>query len=289
MKGIILAGGKGSRLYPLTEAINKQLLPVYDKPMVYYPLTTLIENGIKEICIISHKELIPLYKGLLGDGKRFGIELRYLEQKAPRGIPEAFIIAQRFIGGDNVTLILGDNIFYGSGSVFARAFKKFEKGATIFAYEVEDPSSYGVIEFNAKTKKAISLEEKPTSPKSNYAIPGLYIYDNSVIELSKGLKPSPRGELEITDVNRHYANYDLLNVYKTNRGCAWLDAGSCNTLYESASYVQVIEKRQGIKIGCPEEAALIKKFITKKDLQNIIENTPESEYKKYLKKLCTNH
>ena len=285
MKGIILAGGTGSRLYPLTEVCNKQLLPVYDKPMIYYPLTTLIENRIKNICIISSKESLGKFEQLLGSGSRFGIKINYKIQDNPNGIPEAFLIAKDFIGKGNVSLILGDNIFSGAGS-FRKAFKEFKSGGTIFAYEVIDPREYGVVLFDKDTKKALSLEEKPKEPKSKYAVPGLYIYDSSVVSVSENLKPSQRGELEITDVNRYYMNSGNLKVYKMSRGCAWLDAGSSSTLQDSSLYVQTVEKRQGVKLGCPEEEALYNKFITREKLLTIINDMPECEYKNYLSGLC---
>ena len=284
MKGIILAGGKGSRLYPLTNIINKSLLPVYDKPMIYYPLSTLIENKINEIIIISSLEYISFYKELLKDGSQFGIKLHYLIQTEPKGIAEAFIIAADLIKNEKVCLILGDNIFYGD-TTFKKAFKNFDSGATIFGYEVNDPERYGVVEFD-ESGQAISIEEKPPQPKSKYAIPGLYLYDEEVAEIAKSLKPSPRGELEITDINKNYLKRKKLKVQKMNRGCAWLDAGTCASLHESAAYVQAIEARQGIKIGCPEEAALDSGLLSLKNFKNSLNSMPESEYKNYLKKIC---
>lgn len=285
MKGIILTGGKGSRLYPLTNIINKSLLPIYDKPMIYYPLSTLIENKINEIIIISSSEYISFYEKLLKNGSQFGIKLHYLIQPDPKGIAEAFIIAADLIKNENVCLILGDNIFYGD-SVFKKAFKNFNEGATIFGYEVNDPERYGVIEFD-DSEQPISIEEKPSQPKSKYAIPGLYLYDKNVVEIAKSLKPSQRGELEITDVNKNYLKRKKLKVYKMNRGCAWLDAGTCASLHESAAYVQTIEMRQGIKIGCPEEAALSSGLLSLKNFKNTLNSIPEGEYKNYLKKICT--
>jgi len=285
MKGIILAGGAGSRLFPLTTIINKSLLPVYDKPMVYYPLSTLIENNINEIIIISSPEHIPFYKKLLNDGAQWGVNIEYIEQLAPKGIAEAFILSKQKIKNENVSLILGDNIFYGGG-MFNGAFKSFSSGATIFGYEVEDPERYGVVDFDSGGR-VLSIEEKPEKPKSRYAVPGLYLYDENVSSIAESLKPSPRGELEITDINKYYLNSNKLNVFKINRGCAWLDAGTCTSLHESSAYVQAIEKRQGIKIGCVEEAALNAGFLSTKNLKDLIDKTPNGEYKQYLKKICT--
>ncbi|MBI3191145.1 MAG: glucose-1-phosphate thymidylyltransferase RfbA, partial [Pedosphaera parvula] len=247
MKGIILAGGAGSRLYPLTLVASKQLQPVYDKPMVYYPLTTLIEGGVREFCLISTPQDLPRFQQLLGDGSQWGLAIEYRMQARPEGIAQAFLIAESFIGADAVTLVLGDNVFYG-GDVFQRAFAEFATGATIFGYHVNDPQRYGVVEFDA-SGRAISIEEKPKQPKSNYAVPGLYIYDNAVVETTKSLRPSARGELEITDVNLAYLRRGQLRVYRLNRGFAWLDAGTSSSLHEASAYVQTIEKRAGIKIG----------------------------------------
>jgi len=280
MKGIILAGGAGSRLYPLTLVASKQLQPVYDKPMVYYPLTTLIEGGIRELCLISTPHDLPRFRQLLGDGSRFGITIEYREQPQPEGIAQAFLIAEDFIGNDSVTLILGDNIFYG-GDTFHRAFAEFKSGATIFGYHVNDPERYGVVEFDAHGK-AVSIEEKPKSPKSNYAVPGLYIYDNQVVGITKKLKPSARGELEITAVNVEYLRRGLLRVHRLNRGFAWLDAGTSSSLHEASAYVQTIEKRQGIKIGCPEEAAFRSGFLSLAQLEALTERIPKCEYREYL-------
>lgn len=251
MKGIILAGGAGSRLYPLTRVASKQLQPVYDKPMVYYPLTTLIEGGIRDICLISTPQDLPRFQQLLGDGKAWGLNLVYREQAKPEGIAQAFLIAADFVGNDAVTLILGDNVFYG-GDSFQKAFSEFKEGAMIFGYHVHDPERYGVVEFDAQGK-AISIEEKPRQPRSNYAVPGLYIYDNDVIGMVKAQKPSARGELEITDVNREYMQRRKLSVVRLGRGFAWLDAGTSSSLHEASAYVQTIEKRAGIKIGCPRK------------------------------------
>lgn len=280
MKGIILAGGAGSRLYPLTLVASKQLQPVYDKPMVYYPLTTLIEGGIREICLISTPQDLPRFRQLFGEGRQWGLSLEYREQPRPEGIAQAFLIAESFIGRDSVALILGDNIFYG-GDSFQRAFNEFQGGAVIFGYHVHDPRRYGVVEFDA-SGRAISIEEKPQHPRSNYAVPGLYIYDNQVIEIAKGLKPSARGELEITDVNVEYLRRGQLRVYRLSRGFAWLDAGTSSSLHEASAYVQTIEKRQGIKIGCPEEAAFRQGFIGLDELIKLVEQMPRCEYRDYL-------
>jgi glucose-1-phosphate thymidylyltransferase len=282
MKGIILAGGAGSRLYPLTLVASKQLQPVYDKPMVYYPLTTLIEGGIRELCLISTPHDLPRFKQLLGDGSRFGVTIDYREQEKPAGIAQAFLIAESFIGKDSVTLILGDNIFYG-GDTFQKAFADFKSGATIFGYHVNDPERYGVVEFDA-TGKAVSIEEKPKAPKSNYAVPGLYIYDNEVVAITKNLKPSARGELEITAVNVEYLRRGTLRVQRLNRGFAWLDAGTSSSLHEASAYVQTIEKRAGIKIGCPEEAAFRSGLATLAQLEQIVTAMPNCEYREYLAK-----
>ena len=280
MKGIILAGGAGSRLYPLTLVASKQLQPVYDKPMVYYPLTTLIEGGVRELCLISTPQDLPRFRQLLGDGARFGVKFDYREQPRPEGIAQAFLIAESFIGTDAVTLILGDNIFYG-GESFLRAFREFQSGATIFGYHVHDPERYGVVEFDAHGK-AVSIEEKPKQPRSNYAVPGLYIFDNAVIGITKNLKPSARGELEITAVNVAYLNRGALRVQRLNRGFAWLDAGTSSSLHDASAYVQTIEKRAGIKIGCPEEAAFRQGFVSLADLESIVSAMPNCEYRQYL-------
>jgi glucose-1-phosphate thymidylyltransferase len=280
MKGIILAGGAGSRLYPLTLVASKQLQPVYDKPMVYYPLTTLIEGGIRELCLISTPQDLPRFKQLLGDGSRFGLRIEYREQPRPEGIAQAFLIAESFIAGDPVTLILGDNIFYG-GDVFSRAFAEFTGGAAIFGYHVNDPERYGVVEFDANGQ-AISIEEKPKQPRSNYAVPGLYIYDQQVVELVKAQKPSARGELEITDLNVSYLRRGRLRVYRLSRGFAWLDAGTSSSLHEASAYVQTIEKRAGIKIGCPEEAAFRNGFLKLPQLEELVSRMPRCEYREYL-------
>lgn len=280
MKGIILAGGAGSRLFPLTLVASKQLQPVYDKPMVYYPLTTLIENGVRELCLISTPHDLPRFRQLLGSGTSWGISIEYREQARPAGIAQAFLIAESFIGADPVTLILGDNVFYGSDG-FRNAFASFEDGATIFGYRVHDPERYGVVEFDP-SGQAISIEEKPKAPRSNYAVPGLYLYDNQVVEITRGLKPSARGEWEITDVNVAYLRRGQLRVHQLSRGFAWLDAGTSSSLHEASAYVQTIEKRQGIKIGCPEEAAYRSGFLSRKDLEKLAAQMPNCEYRDYL-------
>ena len=280
MKGIVLAGGAGSRLFPLTLVASKQLQPVYDKPMVYYPLTTLIEGGIRELCLISTPHDLPRFKQLLGDGSAWGLSIEYREQPRPAGIAQAFLIAESFIGADAVTLILGDNIFYG-GDTFHRAFVEFKTGAAIFGYHVNDPERYGVVEFGADGQ-ALSIEEKPKQPKSNYAVPGLYLYDNNVVALAKQLKPSARGELEITDLNVAYLRRGALRVYRVGRGFAWLDAGTSSSLHEASAYVQTIEKRQGIKVGCPEEAAFRRGFLSLEQLTDLVAALPRCEYRDYL-------
>lgn len=280
MKGIILAGGAGSRLYPLTLVASKQLQPVYDKPMVYYPLTTLIEAGIREICLISTPQDLPRFLQLLGDGSLWGLHIEYREQAHPEGIAQAFLIAESFIGPDSVTLILGDNVFYGGVSL-RKAFSEFKSGATIFGYHVKDPERYGVVEFDG-SGQAISIEEKPKEPKSNYAVPGLYIFDNHVVQITRNLKPSARGELEITDVNVEYLRRGQLRVCRLGRGFAWLDAGTSSSLHEASAYVQTIEKRQGIKIGCPEEAAFRNNFLSLPQLEALTQKMPRCEYREYL-------
>ena len=280
MKGIILAGGAGSRLYPLTLVSSKQLQPVFDKPMVYYPLTTLIESGIREFCLISTPHDLPRFKQLLGDGNAWGISIEYREQARPQGIAQAFLIAESFVGGDSVTLVLGDNIFYG-GDSFHQAFAEFRGGATIFGYHVQDPERYGVVEFDEQGQ-AISIEEKPKQPRSNYAVPGLYLYDNEVVTIAKNLKPSARGELEITHVNVEYLKRRQLRVHRLGRGFAWLDAGTSSSLHEASAYVQTIETRQGIKIGCPEEAAFRRGFLSLAQLETAAGRIPNCEYRDYL-------
>jgi glucose-1-phosphate thymidylyltransferase len=280
MKGIILAGGAGSRLFPLTLVASKQLQPVYDKPMIFYPLTTLIEGGVREFCLISTPHDLPRFRQLLGDGKSWGLSIEYREQARPEGIAQAFLIAESFIGQDSVALILGDNVFYG-GDSFQKAFGEFKSGAVIFGYHVNDPERYGVVEFDSQGQ-AISIEEKPNRPKSNYAVPGLYLYDNNVVSITKNLRPSARGELEITDVNVAYLKRGQLRVRSVNRGCAWLDAGTSSSLHEASAYVQTIEKRQGIKIGCPEEAAFRRGFLSLEGIEALTTKMPQCEYRKYL-------
>ena len=280
MKGIILAGGAGSRLFPLTLVASKQLQPVYDKPMVYYPLTTLIEGGIREFCLISTAQDLPRFRQLLGDGSAWGLAIEFREQPKPQGIAQAFLIAESFIGQDAVTLILGDNVFYG-GDSFARASAEFRGGAAIFGYHVNDPERYGVVEFDADGR-AISIQEKPKQAKSNYAVPGLYIYDNHVLTIAKNLKPSARGELEITDVNVEYLRRGQLHVHRLGRGFAWLDAGTSSSLHEASAYVQTIEKRAGLKIGCPEEAAFRRGFLSLDQLEALTGEIPKCEYREYL-------
>ncbi len=280
MKGIILAGGAGSRLYPLTQVASKQLQPVYDKPMVYYPLTVLIASGIREFCLISTPQDLPRFQHLLGNGSKWGISIEYREQARPEGIAQAFLIAESFIGQDPVTLILGDNIFFG-GDAFPRAFAEFKSGATIFAYHVNDPERYGVVEFDAEGC-AVSLEEKPAQPRSNYAVPGVYLYDNDVVAIARSLQSSPRGELEITDVNKEYLRRGTLRVRRLSRGIAWLDAGTSSSLHEASAYVQTIEKRQGMKLGCPEEAALHRGFLSLEDFETLVTGLPRCEYRDYL-------
>jgi glucose-1-phosphate thymidylyltransferase len=280
MKGIILAGGSGSRLYPLTLVASKQLQPVYDKPMVYYPLTTLVENGIRDFCLISTPHDLPRFRQLLGDGTAWGLSIEYREQARPAGIAQAFLIAESFIGSEPVTLILGDNIFYG-GDEFRRAFVDFQTGAAIFGCHVQDPERYGVVEFNSQGR-AISIEEKPSQPRSNYAVPGLYLYDSQVVNIAKNLRPSARGELEITDVNLEYLRRGQMHVCRLSRGFAWLDAGTSSSLHDASAYVQTIEQRQGIKIGCPEEAAFGRGFLTIDQLAALTSRMPNCEYRDYL-------
>jgi glucose-1-phosphate thymidylyltransferase len=283
LKGIILAGGAGSRLYPVSKVYSKQLTLIYDKPLIYYPLSILMLSDIREVLIISNEETIPLYQKLFDDGSDYGIKVEYALQTAPNGIAESFIIGEKFIGNDEVTLILGDNIFYGNLDFIYNAMSKND-GATIFGYRVNDPERYGIVEFDDKGK-VISIEEKPAKPKSNFAVPGLYVYDNEVVNISKNIEPSPRGELEITDVNNVYLSKGKLNVEKIGRGVAWLDTGTPESLLQASNFFGVIEDRQGLKVACLEEIAYNKSFIDRKKFENIISKIPKSLYKTYLEKI----
>ena len=284
MKGIILAGGSGTRLHPLTKVVSKQLMPIYDKPMIYYPLTTLMSAGIQEILIISTSKDTPRFKELLGDGKDYGCNFEYAIQEQPNGLAEAFLIGESFIGNDSVVLILGDNIFYGSGLDETLQATINPKGGVIFAYHVQDPQRFGVVEFD-KNNNVISIEEKPEKPKSNYAVPGIYFYDNTVVEIAKNITPSNRGELEITDVNKAYLKQGKLKVQILDKGTAWLDTGTFQSLMQASQFVQVIEERQGQKIGCIEEVAYKMGYINKVQLHKLAEPLLKSGYGEYLQQL----
>lgn len=280
MKAIILAGGSGSRLYPLSKISSKQLQAVYDKPMIYYPLTVLIAAGVRQFCIITTPHDLPRFQALLGDGTQWGIDVEYRDQPKPEGIGQAFLIAEDFIADENVVLMLGDNIFFG-GDAFPRAVSEFRSGAAIFAYQVKNPRQYGVVEFD-RDGKAVSIEEKPQVPRSNFAVPGVYIYDHRIVDIAKTIRPSARGELEITDINRTYLEMGELHVRRLNRGFVWLDAGTSSMLQEASAYIETVERRQGVKLGCPEEAALVRGFLSLDRFRALLGDIPACEYRDYL-------
>lgn len=288
MKGIVLAGGSGSRLYPITQVYSKQLALIYDKPLIYYPLSVLMLAEIKDVLIISNQETIPLYQKLFGDGSHLGMNIQYKLQPAPNGIAESFILGKEFIGDDSVTLVLGDNIFFGDLEFLYKAVKENKDGATIFGYRVTDPERYGIVQFD-KGGKVLSIEEKPKQPKSNYAVPGIYIYDNDVVKISENLTPSARGELEITDVNNVYLNKGSLKVEIIGRGVAWLDTGTPQALLQASNFFGVIEERQGLKVACVEEIAFAKKFISETEFEKLISSIPKCAYRSYLEKVLTDY
>ncbi|NUM69953.1 MAG: glucose-1-phosphate thymidylyltransferase RfbA [Ignavibacteriaceae bacterium] len=288
MKGIVLAGGSGSRLYPITQVYSKQLALIYDKPLIYYPLSVLMLAEIKDVLIISNEETIPLYQKLFGDGSHLGMNIQYKLQPAPNGIAESFILGKEFIGDDSVTLVLGDNIFFGDLEFLYKAVKDNKEGATIFGYRVTDPERYGIVQFD-KSGRVLSIEEKPKLPKSNYAVPGIYIYDNEVVKISENLTPSARGELEITDVNNVYLNKGSLKVEIIGRGVAWLDTGTPQALLQASNFFGVIEERQGLKVACVEEIAFAKNFISETEFEKLINSIPKCAYRSYLEKVLADY